>query len=138
MKKILIVLLGFALIGGTVGYMQWNKPHKNVQKAKSDVEMSANELLAAFETDENKANSLYLDKIIKVNGVVKSIEKNDSGEITVILATNNDMSAILCNFDPMIDQSKLSLKVGESTSLKGICTGFLMDVVLERCALPQK
>ncbi len=137
MKKILIVLLGLAVLGGIGGYYLWNKPHKNVAAAKADVVFTADHLLNAFETDENAANAKYLDKIIKVNGVIKDIEKTDSGEISVILATDNEMSSVICNFDPAFKDNQ-KLKSGEKVVIKGLCSGFLMDVVLDRCVLAQK
>ena len=135
MKKIMLLLLSLALIGGIYGYLQWNKPHQDVAKRKEDLSIVANELFIAFEQDEVKANSLYLDKLIHVNGVIKGIENNDAGDITVILVTENDMSSLLCNLDPLVKHNINALKAGQNVHLKGFCSGFLMDVVLDRCIL---
>jgi len=101
------------------------------------VVFTANDLLNAFETDESAANTKYLDKIIKVNGIIKDIENNDTGEISVILATDNEMSSVICNFDPAFKDIQ-KLKKGEEIVIKGLCSGYLMDVVLDRCVLAQK
>lgn len=136
MKKVLFLVFGLACLGGIYGYMLWNKPHQDVAAAKADITISANSLLVAFETDEEVANTKYLDKVIMVNGKIRSVEHNDLGEISVILATENDMSSIICNFEPAFDQAE-SLKEGVEITLKGLCSGYLMDVVLDRCALVQ-
>ena len=137
MKKVLIVLLGLVILGGIGGYFLWNKPHQDVASAKADVVFTADHLLNAFETDENAANAKYLDKIIKVNGMIKDIENNDAGEISVILATDNEMSSVICNFAPDFGDTQ-KLKSGDEIVIKGLCSGYLMDVVLDRCALAQK
>ncbi len=137
MKKLIPYFLAFVVLAGGYGYYEWNRPHQDLATAKEDVSIGANALLTAFESDENAANQLYLDKVIKVNGVIKSVEKSESGEITVILATDNDMSSVICNLNPD-DTHPPNMKAGQNVSLKGLCSGYLMDVVLERCALAQK
>ncbi len=137
MKKIAIVLLGLAVIGGIAGYLLWNKPHQDVSATKADVVFTADHLLKAFESNEEAANKKYLDKIIKVNGVIRNVEKNDAGEISVILATDNDMSSVICNFDPDFRDIQ-KLNQGKEVVIKGLCSGYLMDVVLDRCVLAQK
>ena len=136
MKKILIILLGLVILGGIGGYFLWNKPHQNVAAAKADVSFTSSHLLQAFETDENAANVKYLDKVIKVNGVIKDVENNESGEISVILATDNEMSSVICNFDPAFKDTK-QLEIGKKIIIKGLCSGYLMDVVLDRCVIAQ-
>ncbi len=135
MKKIVLLILGLAILGGIYGYFQWNKPHQDIAASKEDLRIKSNDLLIAFENDETKANELYLDKLIIVNGVIKELEKNEMGETTVILATENDMSSIICNLDPLVKHNSKSLKVGQSVNLKGLCSGYLMDVVLDRCVI---
>lgn len=134
-KKLLLFIVGVALLGGIYGYYQWNKPHQDITSSKADLSLVANDLLLAFEEDETKANGQYLDKLIIVNGVIKDLEKNETGETTVILATENDMSSIICNLDPLSKHDTKSLKVGQNINLKGLCSGFLMDVVLDRCVI---
>ncbi|HHB79133.1 MAG TPA: hypothetical protein ENK85_07865, partial [Saprospiraceae bacterium] len=63
MKKILTFGLLIALLAGIYGYFQWNKPHKDTSKISADVVLDANDLLHAFESDESKANTQYLDKV---------------------------------------------------------------------------
>jgi len=134
MKKILIILLGLAVLGGIGGYFLWNKPHQNIAASQADVVFTANQLLQAFETDEASANTKYLDEIIKVNGIIKHIENNESGEISVTLATDNEMSSVICNFDLTFKDFQ-KIKLGEEAVIKGLCSGYLMDVVLDRCVL---
>ena len=73
MKKILIIVLALAAIGGGVGYYLWNKPPESMAVQKADLGMPAAELVAAFAKDEAAANTQYVGKIIAVTGKVKEV-----------------------------------------------------------------
>ena len=68
MKKhnIVIVILIVGFVGVFVAYKMYNKPHVNVVDTKSDVTLSASKIMNDFSSDENAANKLYLEKIIKL------------------------------------------------------------------------
>lgn len=133
-KNLFIGLTIVALIGAVIGYSLWNKPQKNMTSAKTDISIEAKDLLTAFETSENEANTKYLDKVIAVKGVVKEV-KNEGGKTCISLETESPMSGVLCNLDPLSQHTKTNFAVGEAIVFKGVCTGFLSDVVLERCVV---
>ncbi|MCB0572016.1 MAG: hypothetical protein KDC66_19760 [Phaeodactylibacter sp.] len=135
MKKILIAVLLLAVIGLGVGYMIYNKPFENMNRAKADMAMSATELFTAYENDEAAANSKFLDKIIEVSGTVKEANTDEAGNISITLECGSDMFGVICQLDNLAEQPRKDFKEGESLTLKGICTGMLMDVVLVRCVL---
>jgi len=106
---------------------------KTVQKEKPEFIFEASALVKEFETDEQTANTLYLDKIIEVSGTVDDITEDE----TVIIVTLKDpgsISGILCSFDKSTVASE-NFEKGEKIDVKGICTGYLMDVVLTKCAV---
>jgi hypothetical protein len=134
-KKIIIGLIAIGLIGGALGYALWNKPHQNMAAAKVDLTIEAQTLLTAFENNENEANIRFLDKIIAVKGKVKEV-KNENNKVCVILETESMMSGVMCNLDNLTQHTKTTFQVGEEVVFKGVCTGFLSDVVMERCVSP--
>ena len=101
--------------------------------AETDYALSANELFTAFETDEAAANEKYLDKVVGVEGTVKSVSKDEDGTISVTLSTAGDMFGVICQLDNLSTPKRTEFEVGEKVAFKGICTGMLMDVVLVRC-----
>jgi hypothetical protein len=136
MKKILYVLLTLALAGGIYGYYLWNKPHKDVQAAKTDVAIAADQLYKAYVADEAAANALYLDKTIAVTGVVRSSEKNADGTAKIVLETGDpDGFGVSCELDPLTKHARTDFQAGETVTLKGLCAGFNLDVQLARCVL---
>jgi hypothetical protein len=133
-KNLFIGLTVVGLIGAAMGYSLWNKPQKNMVSAKSEISIDAQTILTAFETAENEANTKYLDKVIAVKGKVKEV-KTEGGKTCIALETDSPMSGVLCNLDPLSQHAKTTFAVGEEVVFKGVCTGFLSDVVLERCVV---
>ena len=133
-NKIVIVILIVGFVGVFVANKMYNKPHVNVVDTKSDIILSASKILNDFSTDENVANKLYLEKIIKINGTISELNiEKERGIIT--LKTTDDFGSVLCHLSEGGMKKMKSLKVGQTITLKGICTGFLMDVILVKCEI---
>ena len=118
----------------------YNKPHKNLAKAKADFKLEAIELFTAFELDEEVSNQLYLDKIVEIKGIIKSIEQ-DNELTTIILDIGSEIKSVRCGMEPnAYSNIKKPLNETDSITLRGFCSGFssidiFSDVVLERCVV---
>ena len=131
MKKLLGIGLVLALIGGILVYKMANKPLDKVGDLKTDFEVSAVMLLEAFENDEEAANKKYLDKAVVVSGkVIKSEVKN--GITTIYLDADNPLSNIICQLE---NSSGKSVKENDEVRIKGVCTGYLTDVIINRAII---
>jgi hypothetical protein len=129
-KKIIIGILVLGIIGAFIAYKMYNKPHVNVEEASADISITADKILNDFSSDENSANLKYLDKIIEVKGVVSEINI-EKGIITI--ETNDDFGSVLCHLSEEASRKVSGLQEGQIIVVKGICTGFLMDVILVKC-----
>ena len=125
-KNIFIVLALIAVIGVGYGYYLFNKPVSSLADVKPEYSIEASSLIVQFEDNEEKANEMYLDKIIETSGQVLKIVDNKN----IYLDTGNPISSVICEMGDNQDISKL--KVGDQVKIKGLCTGYLMDVVLVR------
>ena len=125
-KNILLVLVLLGAAGAGLGYFLWNKPHRNVDAAKADFSVEATDLFTQYASDETAANPKYLDKIITVSGVT-----SEGGSVKVQLVGGSEMGGVSCEMET---GSTFSPATGSRVCLKGICTGYLMDVVLNRCS----
>jgi tRNA_anti-like len=129
LKTILLILSLFAAIAAAYAwFFVWNKPQTNVEKSKG-IPVSATVLFQAYTVDEQLANKTYLEEIVEVTGEVKTISINGEGFTVVVLKTDDPMFGINCT----VEEKKSTMKEGETVTLKGICTGYLTDVVLIRC-----
>jgi DNA/RNA endonuclease YhcR with UshA esterase domain len=133
-KHTIITILFLAIISSFVIYKIYNKPHVNVAVAISDVSLTADKIISDFSSDENIANKKYLEKIIEVKGVVSEIKvEKEKGIIT--LKTNDDFGNVICHLSKEGTKKISTLKENQTIVLKGICTGYLMDVILIKCEL---
>ena len=135
MKKILLGLLVLGLIGGFFGYTQYNKSHKSLEGIAAEQTVKAVELFSAYENDETTANANYNGKVVEVSGTIKDVSTDESGLLKVTLEANNDFGGVICQMNKEKNYTTDQFKVGTSASLRGDCTGFLMDVVLIRCVV---
>lgn len=131
MKKVLIALAVLLVAGAAVGFYLWNKPHENMERAKADMTLQAAQLFAEYNTDQAAADAKYLDKTVAVKGVVKEVNK-DEGSVKILLETGSDFN-VLCTLDELSQHARTDFPIGEKVTFKGKCTGFNLDVQLERC-----
>jgi hypothetical protein len=134
-KKLLIFGGIAALIGGGIGYYMWNKPHAEI--GKPNFTTTATALAAEFSADETAATKKYvgsMDKmiVVQVSGTIATVQ-NDTSGVSIGLETGDPINGVSCVLDKFTKQAKTDYKVGESVVLKGICTGKLSDVIIDRC-----
>ena len=133
-KKLIIAVLIIGIVGAFVAYKMYNKPHVNIAKTKSDLSLTANKILADFSSDENNANSIYLDKIVEVTGTISKIKVEKKKGI-IALKTNDDFGSVLAHLSTNATLKINDFKEGEVITIKGICTGYLMDVIVVKCEI---
>lgn len=132
-KISLFVILFIAVAGILTGLYLFNMKHADLAKARPDFIVTATALQKDFEDNEKTASSRYINKILEVSGTIVAITAADSANTNISLKTGSDMSSVICTFHKMADPSKL--KAGAEITLRGQCSGFLMDVLLNNCAL---
>ena len=133
--KIALFVVLFIAVGGIfAGLYMFNLKHPDTSKAKPDFIITAAALQKDFETNEATASARYINKILEVTGTIVSITRADSSHLNLALNTGNEMSSVICTF-ALSDPSKF--KTGDEITLRGECSGFLMDVLLNNCAIVQ-
>jgi len=132
--RYIIAFVILALLGAILVWKYtFRKTESSVASQKADYSVTSSGLLDAFEKNENEANTLYLDKVLLISGRVESISADSLG-FSVYLKEDDDVSGVICSFNKnSIDTTMI--KKGMLVSIKGKCTGYLMDVVLNKCSL---
>lgn len=132
--KIALAVVLFIALGGILGGLYlFNKQHADLQKLKPDFVIAAADLQKAFEDNEADAAAKFVNKIIEVTGTVESVKTGEGGVTNVTIKTGSDLSAVICTLVPNADASKLVS--GNETTIRGECSGFLMDVLLNNCVI---
>ena len=126
MKNIILIVFGLVIVGACV-WLYINRNVASLQNQRPDVEVSAQKLLEDYATDEKTANETYLGKVVQVSGKVTSIAE-DEGKKKVSLDTGNPISVIICEVEDGKDIG--TIKAGDEVKMKGLCSGYLSDVIL--------
>ena len=136
MKKIILLISILAVTAAAFGFYYYNKPRTGVSGIEAAYNLDAKTLFEEYNADENAANAKYLGKAIEVSGTVTSVTTDDRGTMNIMLSTGNEMGAVNCQFEK---QNKMpEAKEGSSITVKGFCSGLLLDVVLVDCEIVNK
>lgn len=131
LKKNIFVLFGILLLFGIIyGIYEWNKPMRDVSDEKA-ISISANALYNDYVMDEAASNTKYLNKALEVNGKVTDVKKNDAGATFVILQSADPMFGVNCTFK----DEPTGIAVGQTITIKGFCTAYLDDVIINQAIL---
>ena len=133
MKKTLFIGITVAIIAAVaIALYTFRSSSDSVKGEKVEVEISTEELLLAFEIDENEANTAYLNKVILVTGEILEINELETS-YSIMLKPEDASSGVMCGFSKKAFKAKPA-KIGDIVAIKGLCTGYLLDVVLNKCA----
>jgi tRNA_anti-like len=126
MKKSFVIIPVLLLLAAVwIFFRMYNKPHRD-PSSESSIQITATELFNKYENNEAEANGLYLDKALTVTGKITELTANQEMKPVLTLETENPMFGIRCTMeDPTIN-----VQVGDSVSIKGICSGYLSDVII--------
>ena len=133
-KYIIIGVIAIVAIAAIYGYKEFNRKPTNLLNTQPQKTVSADSIIAAYENDEAKANENFLGKTILVNGIVTEL-KNDSDTLLNVMMGNDGLHNVSCLLDNTQLENYKKCSVGKPVSIKGMCTGFLADVELNRCVI---
>ncbi|NBR57469.1 MAG: hypothetical protein EBU05_10655 [Chitinophagia bacterium] len=128
-NKIIIAIALIAAIAFGVYYyvFVYSSQHRRQVQSETGIVITSDSLVAKYQADEKLANSLYLNKAVVVTGNLLSIDKNQEGKTTLVIGRSDSFSNVSIT---MSSNLPIAQKVGESITIKGLCTGALSDVVI--------
>ena len=135
-KIALFFVVFIALSAILAALYMYNLKKTDMAKANPDFIITASALQKAFENDETAASALYINKILEVTGKIATVKPAENNVLNISLETESDLSSVICTFTAVADPS--GFRVGDMITLRGECSGFLMDVLLNNCAQIKK
>lgn len=136
MKKrqtILSVAVLCLLIAIAWGAYLYNKPHADAGSKLTDETMRADSLYASYAGDEAAADKRFMNKILEVKGTVQDITMNNSKP--AVKLTTGQPGSINCQMAMDSSEVFAHIQKGMQVTIKGKCSGYLMDVNLVDCVL---
>jgi hypothetical protein len=125
----LIVLVGYFIINSYV--LKNNR--SEVENSIPEISISAADLVAAYDANEVNANYNYKDKILRVRGTVRNIGEGVGGVYVTIGDTI--FKTVHCSFQDSQKGAIANMSEGQEITVKGRCTGKMMDPILNDCIL---
>jgi len=132
-KIALVVVATLGLAGICVGLYLFNLQAIDLQKAKPDFAMTSIDLQKAFEDNEAVSITKYVNKIIEVTGTIESVKAGEGNITNVALKTGSELSSVICTLSPQ--SGPAPLVSGNEVTIRGECSGFLMDVLMNNCVV---
>lgn len=136
MKKrqtILSLAILCLLVAVAWGVYLYNKPHANAGGKSTDETITADSLYANYAANEAAADKRFMNKIVEVKGTVQDVTMSNS-KPTVTLGTGQAGSI---NCQMALDSTTVFTSIHKNTqvTIKGKCSGYLMDVNLVDCVI---
>jgi hypothetical protein len=136
-RRILTAILLLAVIAGGIYWYVATEKFSDTKDKKSVYTVSAINFISEFQEDDSAANLKYADKILTVNGRVSEIEAADTTLNIKFIDPSTGSYAIFAFQEQHLAEAK-TVKVGDSVSLKGSCSGGIYSELLEATAITFK
>ena len=107
--------------------------HRNINKEEA-ITILADSLIQNFTINEASANAKYLNKVLEVKGVVIDTASNQQGKLTLTVGNTNNLSNVFVTLSTLPIPP---IKLNDSISIKGVCSGYLSDVVISDAEIVQ-
>jgi hypothetical protein len=134
-KKIIIIVLIIAVLPALYFYKEYNRKPADISDVQPVTKVKAITIINQYEKDEISANNRYLGKTIQVEGTVTEIINQHDTLTNVLIGDISSMHKVSCLLDRRHAGLINQYKAGQQIIIKGICTGFLLDVELDRCVV---
>ena len=99
------------------------------------IEVSAKKLYLDYDANGVSADMKYKGKVLSVTGKINNIDKDFMDEIFVTLKGDEYFGDIQCYFSKSHVQEAANLSKGQTITVKGICDGQMMNVILKGCKI---
>ncbi len=121
-KKILLGgVIIIALVAAYVWFFVYNKPHENIEEAKTDYSVTLPEIVSEYVGAFDSSNSKYNGKVIEISGAVDRVEPNDSIS-SIVFKAGGDYE-IFCEVYPRYNKEAKGIKANEKIIVKGFVSG---------------
>ncbi len=131
--RILVILVILLLIPFLVFQFM---PQASMKGKEASFTVDTHILYEAFSTDESKANETYLGKVVETSGFIVEQLLDESGRSVLILSNeSNGVGQVYATLEEGKKKPGHDYSPGKKISVKGLCTGYLMEVVLNKASV---
>jgi len=113
-------------------------PEPEPELVPTAMDITVEELLSAYETEGAAADTKFVNKILRVTGVVDRIEVKENLNIYYITLGStgkNLLQSVRCVFDEKYSSELSQLVPGQTVTVQGKYAGSIMDICMRDCIL---
>jgi polyisoprenoid-binding protein YceI len=129
MKKKLFIVLGILAAIVLIGFITLKIMSKNAERhveTENGIPVTAAVLATDYATQEDNANKKYLNKTLEITGLLAAADSNETHQTVLLLKDPGAVAGVSVTFKKHID----AVAPGSTITVKGICTGFLSNVIV--------
>ncbi|MBE0654157.1 MAG: hypothetical protein IH594_10190 [Bacteroidales bacterium] len=134
-KNVIFIGAAVVLVIVIAGVYFFNLGSSDLSNAEPDYHLTATELYSEFSSNETRASDTYIDKVIDVTGTVLAKETLKDNIVNISLDSGNPFGSVICTFSGNPEDVLSNIEIGDSLTIRGICSGMLMDVLMNNCVL---
>lgn len=134
--QILVALIVLAIIAFAV--IKFMPQHTTDQNQAADFSTNPSSLYSEFESNESSASKKYIGKTIELKGFLVEKDTDESDAPVVLLSDQAGGDPIIfCTLEASEKGKFATLQSGQQLTIKGQCTGMLMEVVMNKGIIVQ-
>ena len=130
-KMTIVAVLLIVALCIRIGVYKYNEAQPDTSDIQADVQISAMAIMETYESNEPHANDLYLNKYVDVTGTIAKIVTDE--KCSLYLKTNSMLGFVIAELSDCSITS--DIREGSSVTVRGLCSGYLSDVILVRSVL---
>jgi DNA/RNA endonuclease YhcR with UshA esterase domain len=126
-KYFLLAIVLMIIAIAFYAYKEYNRTAKDIAITTPAFTVTSAAIINEFTQNDTIANAKYLGKTIALNGNLKTVDKDESGNYTIVLGDTTNTTSVRCSMDSAHNNEASTLKEGASVNIKGVLTGFNKD-----------
>jgi len=130
-KRLLIAGLVLVLILAGIYWYVATEKFADTKDEEAMFTISANDFIHEFQVNDSAANKKYREQIVTVNGRISDLESPDTSTVNVKFIDKATGAYVIFAFQEQHIHEAQGLKIGDSISVKGACSGLAYSSILE-------
>ncbi len=131
--KFIGIALAILFILGIIGFLYLkNMPDVNLQKQTAAHSIDAIKFFNTYEKNPAKSDTKYMDQIVDISGKISEVSTDRKGATVIAMRADDAISGVMCTFKENQTAKLAKYKVGDPITVRGICVGMTLDVVLNK------
>ncbi|KPM31854.1 tRNA anti-like domain containing protein [Croceitalea dokdonensis DOKDO 023] len=135
-KKTHKIIFSIIIVSVVIGFVLFNSQaslNDNIMANNKATVLPIDQMIQVFQNDALSAKEQYINQLVQVKGRVHDITYLNDRQTIILKGVEFQDSYIICDMSQEDTNVDKSIQIGQEISLKGVCKGFLLDVILLNC-----